>query len=86
MRKEIDEKIDELKGLYEKIDNLHCVFCPESQKDFVIDRILEHICDYLRVCVDLLESLKEEIKQNKMEMEWNREHLRELLWNQKRWE
>jgi len=78
MKEEIDRKIDELRDLYEKIDNLHCVFSPESQKDFIIDRIFEHVCDYLRICNDLLESFKKEIEWNDMWIKLNREGLREL--------
>ena len=78
MKEEIDRKIDELRDLYEKIDNLHCVFSPESQKDFIIDRIFEHICDYFRVCVDLLESLKKEIKWNNVWVKLNHKELVEL--------
>ena len=78
MKEEIDRKIDELRDLYEKIDNLHYVFSPESQKDFIIDKIFEHICDYLRVCVDLLESLKKEIEWNSMWIRRNDKELTEL--------
>ena len=78
MKEEIDREIDELRDLYGKINNLYVVFTPESQKDFVTGKILDYIRDYLRVCVDLLESLKKEIKWNDMWIKFTREGLREL--------
>jgi len=78
MKEEIDEKIDELRHLCEKIYDLHAVFDPENQKEVIIDKILDYIRNYLRVCVDLLEFLKKEIEWNSMWIRRNHEELVEL--------
>ena len=76
--KELEARLEDLEDYLERIKELHAVFNPENQKDFVIDRILQYVYDFLRISKDILEALKENDEKLANEMKWIQDDFREF--------
>lgn len=72
------KELEDLEDYLEKIQELHAVFNPENQKDFVIDRILQYVYDSLRTIEDILEALKEKDEWLASKIRWVRDDLQEI--------
>ena len=71
------KELEDLEDYLEKIKELHAVFNPENQKDFVIDRILQYVYDSLRIIEDILEALKKKDERLANEIRWVHDDLQE---------
>ena len=76
--KELEARLEDLEDYLERIKELHAVFNPENQKDFVIDRILQYVYDSLRIIEDVLEALKTRNENLVKEIRWIHDDFREF--------